>query len=94
MEWVPVLEKIKTFGFTTLIPGHGLPQTDTSYLDTLIAALHDVNTQVANLAAKGMSLQETQSRVDFSSQAKSFGGTNPQFIEQMKSNWAPVVRCV
>jgi hypothetical protein len=40
-----------------------------------------------------MSLQETQSRVDFSSQAKSFGGTNPQFIEQMKSNWAPVVAC-
>lgn len=93
VEWVPVLEKIKTFGFTTLIPGHGLPQTDTSYLDTLIVTLRDVNTQVANLAAKGLSLQETQARVDFSSQAKTFGGTDPQFIEMMKSNWAPVVAC-
>jgi len=93
VEWVPVLEKIKTFGFTTLIPGHGLPQTDTSYLDTLIAALRDVNTQVAAFAAKGLSLQETQARVDFSSQGKAFAGTDPQFIEQMKSNWAPVVAC-
>ena len=93
VEWVPVLEKIKTFGFITLIPGHGLPQTDTSYLNTLIATLHEVNTQVANLAAKGLTLQETQARVDFSSQAKAFGGTDPQFIEQMKTNWAPVVAC-
>jgi len=93
VEWVPVLEKIKTFGFTTLIPGHGLPQTDASYLDTLIAVLRDVNTQVAAFAAKGLSLQETQARVDFSSQGKAFAGTDPQFIEQMKSNWAPVVAC-
>ena len=93
VEWVPVLEKIKTFGFTTLIPGHGLPQTDTSYLDTLIATLRDVNTQVAAFAAKGLSLQETLARVDFSSQGKAFAGTDPQFIEQMKSNWAPVVAC-
>lgn len=93
VEWVPVLEKIKTFGFTTLIPGHGLPQTDTAYLDTLIATLLDVNTQVADLAAKGLSLQETQARVDFSSQAKAFSSPDPQFIELMKSNWAPVVAC-
>ena len=93
VEWVPVLEKIKTFGFTTLIPGHGLPQTDASYLDTLIAVLRDVNTQVAAFAAKGLSLQETQARVDFSSQGKAFAGTDPQFIEQMKTNWAPVVAC-
>jgi len=93
VEWVPVLEKIKAFGFTTLIPGHGLPQTDTSYLDTLIATLRDVNTQVANLAAKGLSLQETQAHVDLSSQVKAFAGTDPLLIEQVKSNWAPLITC-
>ena len=93
VEWVPVLEKIKAFGFTTLIPGHGLPQTDTTYLDTLIATLRDANTQVANLAAKGLSLQETQAHVDLSSHVKAFAGTDPLLIEQVKSNWAHLITC-
>ena len=93
VEWISVLEKIKAFGYTVLIPGHGLPETDTTYVDTLIATLHDVNTQVAAFAGKGLSLEETQASVDFSPLVKALAGTDRTLAEQVKSNWSNVVAC-
>jgi len=93
VEWIGVLEKIKAFGYTVLIPGHGLPETDTTYVDTLITTLQKVNTQVAALAGKGLSLDETEASVDFSPLASTFAGTDPVLAEQVKINWAPVVAC-
>jgi len=93
VEWISVLEKIKAFGYTVLIPGHGLPETDTAYVDTLIATLHDVNTQVAAFAGKGLSLDETQAGVDFSPLVKALAGDDLTLAEQVKSNWSNVVAC-
>ena len=74
-EWIQTLGKIKALGFTTLIPGHGVPQTDTAYLDRLIAALMDLRNQVMPLAKAGMPLEEVKKKVDFTKSIETFGTT-------------------
>ena len=60
-------------GFTTLIPGHGEPMHDTSYLDRLIASIRDLQAQVGPLAKTGISLDEIRKKVDFSKSITLFG---------------------
>ena len=62
-------------GVVTLIPGHGLPQKDTAYLDKLIAAITDVRAQVGPLAKAGMPIEEIRKKVDFSKAIAMFGDT-------------------
>jgi glyoxylase-like metal-dependent hydrolase (beta-lactamase superfamily II) len=71
--WIQALGKIKALGFTTLIPGHGAPQNDVSYLDKLIAAMGDLRTQIFPLAKAGMSLDDVKKKVDFSKSIALFG---------------------
>ena len=74
-DWIQTIGKIKALGFTTLIPGHGLPQQDASYLDKLVAALTDLRTRVTPLAKAGMPLDEVKKKVDFSKSIEMFGAT-------------------
>ncbi len=74
-DWIETLKKIKALGFTTLIPGHGEPQTNTTYLDNLIAAISDIRAQVGPLAKQGLSQDEIKKKVDFSKSAALFGPT-------------------
>ena len=68
-DWIETLKKIKALGFTTLLPGHGEPQTDTTYIDNLIAAITDIRAQVGPLAKQGLSKEEIKKKVDFSKSA-------------------------
>ena len=74
-DWIETIGKIKKLGFATLIPGHGVPQTDSSYLDKLVAALNDLRTQVMPLAKTGMPLDEVRKKVDFTKSIENFGNT-------------------
>ena len=74
-EWIATLGKLKRLGFTTLIPGHGDPQHDTSYIDRLIASIRDLQAQVAPLAKAGMSLDDVRKKVDFSKSIAMYGDT-------------------
>ena len=74
-DWIETLGKIKALGFTTLIPGHGMPQTDTSYIDKLVAALTDLRSQIFPLAKAGASLEDVKKKVDFSQSIALFGDT-------------------
>ena len=74
-DWIETIGKIKAMGFTTLVPGHGLPQTDTAYLDKLIASISDVRAQVGPLARSGMPIEEVRKKVDFSKSIALFGGS-------------------
>lgn len=74
-DWIQTIGKIKALGFTTLIPGHGLPMSDASYLDKLIAALTDLRSQIFPLAKAGMSLDDVKKKVDFSKSIELFGNT-------------------
>ena len=72
-DWIDTIGKVKALGFTTLIPGHGAPQTDASYLDKLVAALRDLRGQIYPLAKAGMSLDDVTKKVDFSKSIDTFG---------------------
>lgn len=74
-DWIRTIGKIKALGFKTLIPGHGPPQSDTGYVDKLIAAISDIRTQVIPLAKSGMALEEVRKKVDFSKSIALFGDT-------------------
>lgn len=74
-DWVQTIGKIKALGFTTLIPGHGMPQKDSSYLDKLTTAITDLRTQIYPLAKSGLSLDEVKKKVDFTKSIESFGAT-------------------
>ena len=74
-DWIETLGKIKALGFTTLIPGHGYPQGDPTYLDKLIAAMTDLRAQIFPLAKAGMSLEEVRKKADFSRSIALFGAT-------------------
>ncbi|WP_310467480.1 MBL fold metallo-hydrolase [Sphingomonas sp.] len=76
-EWIATIAKLKALGFTTLIPGHGEPQTDTAYLDKLVTAIADIRAQVAPLAKQGLPLDDVRKKVDFSTSAALFG-TEPR----------------
>jgi len=74
-DWIETLGKIKALGFKTLIPGHGEPMSDASYLDKLIAGLTDLRAQIFPLAKAGLSLDEVKKKVDFSKSIALFGDT-------------------
>lgn len=76
-DWIETIGKLKALGFKTLIPGHGEPQWDSSYLDKLTTAIADVRAQVGPLAKAGMPLDEVRKKVDFSKSIAMFG-TNPR----------------
>lgn len=75
-DWIRVLERFKAMNFAILIPGHGEPQTDSVYLDRLIATLNDLRDQIGPLARQGLSLEDVRGRVNFSAQMAIFGDTN------------------
>jgi glyoxylase-like metal-dependent hydrolase (beta-lactamase superfamily II) len=74
-QWIETLGKLKALGFATLIPGHGMPQTDTSYVDKLMTTIAEIRSQVGPLARQGLSLEEVRKKVDFSKVGELFGTT-------------------
>ncbi len=76
-DWIETLGKIKALGFDVLVPGHGLPQSDSGYIDRLIATIADIRLRVGALAAKGSSLEEVRKQADFAAQTAVFG-TSPR----------------
>ncbi|MBC7987620.1 MAG: MBL fold metallo-hydrolase [Sphingomonadaceae bacterium] len=75
-DWIEALGRIKALEFELLVPGHGLPQSDSAYVDRLVATITDIRTQVGALAAQRLTLEQVRERVDFSAQTAIFGPTN------------------
>lgn len=73
-DWLQTLERLKTYPFETLLPGHGRPMRDHVYLDRLSVLIADVRAQVGAAAAAGLTLEQTRQRVDFSAQRQIFAG--------------------
>lgn len=85
-DWIRTLEAIKALEFDTLVPGHGLPQSGTSYVDRLIASLTDVRSQVGRLAGQGMTLAQVREKVDFSGQTAMLGAA-PRRKPAIEAMW-------
>jgi glyoxylase-like metal-dependent hydrolase (beta-lactamase superfamily II) len=76
-DWIMALRKLSAMDFGVLVPGHGEPQGDRSYLLKLIGLLEEVRRQVGPLASQGLSLEEMRKKVDFSDHARTFVGDDP-----------------
>jgi glyoxylase-like metal-dependent hydrolase (beta-lactamase superfamily II) len=91
-SWIEVLGKIRRMPFTTLLPGHGMPQHDRAQIDKIAQALRDVRAKVAPLAAQGLTLKEVQAKVDLDADAATFVGNDPWLRKWFKDFWAdPIV---
>src|SRR5262249_9643466 len=65
-EWLTILQRMRAYDYAVLLPGHGMPMRDKSYLDKLIAAIVAARTQAAALAADTTITQENVAQhVDF-----------------------------
>ena len=72
-DWIETIAKIKKLGFRVLIPGHGEPMTDSSYLDKLAASIATIRDKVGAAAKAGMTFAEVKAKVDLTSEADRFG---------------------
>ena len=73
-EWIDTLEKLAAIDARAIVPGHGPVMHDWEYARKIAALLRTVRAQVAEAAANGASLEETQKRVDLESWKKTFAG--------------------
>lgn len=76
-DYAGVLNQIKALGFKTLIPGHGLVQNDSQYVDLLIDTIQLVSVQMKSLITQGLSEEDAIAKVDFSSVEKRFTHGDP-----------------
>lgn len=86
-EWITTLEAIKALEYDWLIPGHGAVQTDTVYIDRLIALIAEVRAQIAPLAGAGMSLEEVRAEVDLTEHQALFSGGDAWIASRFNAWW-------
>ena len=72
-EWPASLDGLKGLDFDMMVPGHGAPFDERSQIDDLQRYLRDLWTQVADLRAEGVSVEDATSRVDLSAHRASYG---------------------
>jgi len=72
-DWIQTIRKLKALQFKILIPGHGNPQSDSSYLDKLQRAIAAIRSQVGHLAKEGVPLEKVKEKVNFTKMAELFG---------------------
>jgi len=80
-EWVDTLRKLEALGATTIVPGHGDVQHDTTYINQLIALFQATTAQVKQCVAQGLSLEDTRKKVDLSSFRKQMAGDSDKWNE-------------
>lgn len=76
-EYANVLNKIKSLGFTTLLPGHGAVEHDAAYLDLLSTLVENVNGQMKALVSAGVSKDDAIAKIDFSTVQERFTHGDP-----------------
>jgi glyoxylase-like metal-dependent hydrolase (beta-lactamase superfamily II) len=72
-DWLATLSKIKKLGFKVLIPGHGEPMTDSTYIDKLATSISVIRDKVESAVKHGESLATIKESIDLSSEMERFG---------------------
>ncbi len=63
-KWVASLEDLKKLDFDTILPAHGAPFHQRSYIDEVQTYLRDFVTQITELHKQGLSADEAAKKVD------------------------------
>lgn len=74
---IATLQRLRAYDFDVLIPGHGEPLRDKSYLDLLIAFMSEVQAQTAPLARSGRSVEDITVQLSMDAYAQRFAGEDP-----------------
>lgn len=63
-EWIRALHQIRALGATTIVPGHGAPQSDTRYLDLVTRFLTFVRDETRRAVRANLTEEQTAKRID------------------------------
>lgn len=80
-EWSGTLERVRSLGARTIVPGHGSVEREDSYVHQLSSLFAAVTDQTRSAVREGRSLEETRSRVDLSSYRDALSG--PSKVRRM-----------
>lgn len=85
-DWVQTLERIRELEWVTLVPGHGEPQQDARYVESLITLLKAVREEVEAGHAAGKTLEEVRAGIDLGDTAH-FTNGNPLHEKLFHAYW-------
>jgi glyoxylase-like metal-dependent hydrolase (beta-lactamase superfamily II) len=71
-EWIETLGRLAAIGATSIIPGHGEVEHDTTYLNQVVGLLQSLRNQTAESVRLGRSLEETRKLIDLSAFEREF----------------------
>ncbi|HEY1802007.1 MAG TPA: MBL fold metallo-hydrolase [Terriglobales bacterium] len=71
-KWTTSLEALKKLDFDTILPGHGAPFHNKSYITEVETYLRDFTTRVADLRKQGLSAEQVAQQVDLTSDKADF----------------------
>ncbi|HKG16031.1 MAG TPA: MBL fold metallo-hydrolase [Pyrinomonadaceae bacterium] len=80
-EWIQALKKLRELDAAVIVPGHGPLMRDKEYVDTVIALLESVTSQVRDAVKRGLSLEETRKAVNLESFRRRLAGDDPVRLE-------------
>jgi len=92
-KWLATLKKIDAIPFAVLIPGHGSPQADHTYVRRLIYALQDVRSQVEKLDARNVPADQIRANMDFREQERRFVGDDEWRLRAFRQYWEQIADC-
>jgi glyoxylase-like metal-dependent hydrolase (beta-lactamase superfamily II) len=75
-QWITSLDDLKKLDFDTILPGHGAPFHEKSYITEVQAYLRDFITKVTALHNQGLSAEEAAAQVDLTSDKADFLNLN------------------
>lgn len=91
-EWIGVLNQVRDLNYAVLVPGHGRPMRDTTYVDLLISMVTDVRAQVAPLASSDMDAAAINAAVELDDAQATIAGDDPWLGRWFRDYWKePIV---
>jgi cyclase len=89
-DWIRAIAAVRALGATTIIPGHGAPETDYRYLDLMSRFLTSMRDQSRDAVARHWTLDQTTKRIDLAPWRKAFAHGDEE-IGAMFDAYAPAV---
>jgi glyoxylase-like metal-dependent hydrolase (beta-lactamase superfamily II) len=82
-EWIEALEEFKKLDFDLIVPGHGDPFSDRSFIDAQQRILQSLWDQLAELRKEGIAPEQAIHRVDLSEELAFYSSPIPSHIHNL-----------